>query len=180
MVISDIWSILAGSDVDLITGTHCTILIILMQVYKCEVVNYFIFNCIGWVAGVLLFSLMLCTTCQNWVSGCFTCLPCLINPEATNCNAYGTDRWTACGHGMAYRKWKETKVHPGTAGPGNMLGCSLVSFHFLWAIPCPQAVYLSVTNFLNPSSGSVYSRTHYWHNSLTTNLHYRFEQKKCR
>ena len=47
---------------------------------------------------------------------------------------------TACGHGMAYRKWKETKVHPGTAGPGNMLGCRLVSFHFLLAILCPQAV----------------------------------------
>ena len=47
---------------------------------------------------------------------------------------------TACGHRMAYRKWKETKVQPGTAGPGNMLGCSLVSFHFRWAILCPQAV----------------------------------------
>ena len=47
---------------------------------------------------------------------------------------------TACGHRMAYRKWKETKVQPGTAGPGNMLGCSLVSFHFLWAILCPLAV----------------------------------------
>ena len=41
---------------------------------------------------------------------------------------------------MAYRKWKETNVQPGTAGPSNMLGCSLVSFHFLWAILCPQAV----------------------------------------
>ena len=41
---------------------------------------------------------------------------------------------------MAYRKWKEIKVQPGTAGPGNMPGCSLVSFHFLWAILCPQAV----------------------------------------
>ena len=38
---------------------------------------------------------------------------------------------TACGHRMAYRKWKETKVQPGTAGPGNMLGCCLISFHFL-------------------------------------------------
>ena len=47
---------------------------------------------------------------------------------------------TACGHRMAYRKWKETKVHPGTARPGNMLGCSLVSFYFLWAVLCPQAV----------------------------------------
>ena len=42
--------------------------------------------------------------------------------------------YTACGQRMAHRKWKETKLQPGTAGPGNMLGCSLVSFHFLWAI----------------------------------------------
>ena len=34
---------------------------------------------------------------------------------------------------MAYITWKETK-QPGTAGTGNMLGCCLVSFHFLWAI----------------------------------------------
>ena len=47
---------------------------------------------------------------------------------------------TACGHRMAYRKWKETKLQPVTAGPGIMLGCSLVSIHFRWAILCPQAV----------------------------------------
>ena len=35
---------------------------------------------------------------------------------------------------MAHRIWKETKLQPGTAGPGNMLGCCLVSFRFLWAI----------------------------------------------
>ena len=35
---------------------------------------------------------------------------------------------------MAHRKWKEAKQLPSTAGPGNMLGCSLISFHFLWAI----------------------------------------------
>ena len=35
---------------------------------------------------------------------------------------------------MAHRIWKETKQQPGTAGKGNMLGCCLVSFHFLWAI----------------------------------------------
>ena len=28
---------------------------------------------------------------------------------------------------MAYRKWKECKQQPGTAWPGNMLGCCLVS-----------------------------------------------------
>ena len=41
---------------------------------------------------------------------------------------------------MAKRKWKETKHQPGTAGPGNMLHCCLVSFHFLWAILCLHPV----------------------------------------
>ena len=35
---------------------------------------------------------------------------------------------------MAHRIWKETKQQPGTAGPGHMLGCCLVYFHFMWAI----------------------------------------------
>ena len=35
---------------------------------------------------------------------------------------------------MAHRKWEEIKQQPGTAGPGNMLGCCLLPFHFLWAI----------------------------------------------
>ena len=35
---------------------------------------------------------------------------------------------------MAQRKWKETKQEPGTAGTGNMLGCCLISFHFLLVI----------------------------------------------
>ena len=48
--------------------------------------------------------------------------------------------YTACGHRIAHRKWKEIKLQPGTAGPGNMLGCCFFSFHFLWAILCPQAV----------------------------------------
>ena len=41
---------------------------------------------------------------------------------------------------MAHRKRKETKLQPGTACPDNMLGCCFVSFHFLWAILCPQDV----------------------------------------
>ena len=53
---------------------------------------------------------------------------------------YVVPLFTACGHRIANRKWKETKLHPGTAGPGNMLGSCLVSLHFLWAILCPQAV----------------------------------------
>ena len=41
-------------------------------------------------------------------------------------------RWhTVCGHRMAHRKWKETKLQPGTADPGNMLSFCLLSFHFL-------------------------------------------------
>ena len=48
--------------------------------------------------------------------------------------------YTACGHRIAHWKWKETKQQPGTAGPGNMLGCCFVSFHFLWAILCPHNV----------------------------------------
>ena len=35
---------------------------------------------------------------------------------------------------MAHRKLKEAKQLPGTAGPGNMLVCCLISLHFLWAI----------------------------------------------
>ena len=34
---------------------------------------------------------------------------------------------------MTHRKWIETKQQPGTAGPGNTLGCCLNSLHFLWA-----------------------------------------------
>ena len=48
--------------------------------------------------------------------------------------------YTVCGRRMAHRKWKETKQQSGTAGPGNMFGCCLVSFHFLWAILWPHLV----------------------------------------
>ena len=41
---------------------------------------------------------------------------------------------------MAHRIWKETNQEPGTAGPGNMLGSCLVSFHFLWAILSTRTV----------------------------------------
>ena len=35
---------------------------------------------------------------------------------------------------MSHRKWRETKQQPGTAGPGNILGCCLVSLCFLYDI----------------------------------------------
>ena len=47
---------------------------------------------------------------------------------------------TACGHRMAHRKWKETKQQPSMLPGPAMPGCSLVSFHFLWDILCPQVV----------------------------------------
>ena len=49
---------------------------------------------------------------------------------------------------MAHRKWKETKQEPGTAGPGNMLGCCLVSLHFLCYILCSRSVGLTRRGFL--------------------------------
>ena len=44
---------------------------------------------------------------------------------------------------MAHRKCKETKQQPGTAEPGNMLGCWFNSFHFLWAILSTSTVQCS-------------------------------------
>ena len=51
---------------------------------------------------------------------------------------------TACGHRIAHRKWKETKLQPGTARPGNRIGCCLVSFHFLWGKLCLRR-YISIS-----------------------------------
>ena len=42
------------------------------------------------------------------------------------------DTFTLCVDGLPHMKWKETKQQPCTDEPGNMLGCCLVSFHFLW------------------------------------------------
>ena len=48
--------------------------------------------------------------------------------------------YTACGHRMAHRKWKEIKQQPSLLPGPAVPGCSLVSSHFLWAILCPKAV----------------------------------------
>ena len=47
---------------------------------------------------------------------------------------------------MAHRKWKEAQQLPGTAGPGNMLGCCLIFFHFLWAIHPIRPVHMPRAN----------------------------------
>ena len=52
---------------------------------------------------------------------------------------------------MAHRIWKENKQQPGTAGPGNMLGCCLISFHFLWVILSTSTVD---ANFTQPGNSS--------------------------
>ena len=55
---------------------------------------------------------------------------------------------------MAHRKWKEAKQQPGTAGPGNMLGSCLVSFHFLWVNLSPQAVCLVSSSHVESQLGA--------------------------
>jgi len=43
---------------------------------------------------------------------------------------------------MAHQKWKEAKQLPGTAGPGNMLGCCLI-FSISCGPSTPSALYMS-------------------------------------
>ena len=47
---------------------------------------------------------------------------------------------TACGYRMVDRKRKEGKQQPSMLLGSAVPGSSLVSFYFLWAILCPQAV----------------------------------------
>ena len=44
---------------------------------------------------------------------------------------------------MSHRKQKETKQQPGTAGPGNILGCFLVSLRFPCSIHSIHSVLMS-------------------------------------
>ena len=65
---------------------------------------------------------------------------------------------------MAHQKWKEAKQLPGTAGPGNMLGCCLISFHFLWVIHPIRPVYVTLflKDYMTPHSlKSLYLRVPY-------------------
>ena len=68
---------------------------------------------------------------------------------------------------LPHRKWKETKQQPGTAGPGNMLGCCLVSFHFLSAILCPQAVIEYVAHMICMVNLIVLSYNYQFKNSFS-------------
>ena len=60
---------------------------------------------------------------------------------------------------MAHRKWKEAKQLPGTAVPGNMLGCCLISFHFLWAIHPIRPVHLAREEVSYSDVGDAYGNT---------------------
>ena len=72
------------------------------------------------------------------------------------------DMSTACGHRMAHRIWKETKQQPSLLPGPAVPGCSLVSFCFLWAILCPQAVDLVIEG----------RRTNACHQSRTSALNF--------
>ena len=58
-------------------------------------------------------------------------------------NCMNRGRWTTTAHTtvLVFRIWKETKQEPVTVGPGNMLGCCLVSFPILWAILSTSTVH---------------------------------------
>ena len=67
---------------------------------------------------------------------------------------------TASGHRIAHRKWKESKLQPSTAGPGNMLsvfpfpvghpmsaGCIKIYFFWPRSLPhCPPTILESFTH----------------------------------
>ena len=46
---------------------------------------------------------------------------------------------------MAHRNWKETKQQPSMLPVPAVLGCCLVSFHFLWAILSTSTVRIFIT-----------------------------------
>ena len=66
---------------------------------------------------------------------------------------------------MSHRKRKETKQQPGTARPGNILGCCLVSLRFLFDIHSihSEQVYLTEENlWLWTCSGAVWWTFNEW------------------
>ena len=65
--------------------------------------------------------------------------PC--SPVTKSPSSRRTDRtYSLRTYRMADRKWKETKQQPSRLPGPAVPGCSLVSFHFLWAILCPQDI----------------------------------------
>ena len=69
-------------------------------------------------------------------------------------------QYTACGHRMAHRKRKETKQQPSLLPGPAVPGCSLISFYFLWAILCPQAVEVNFVSFNIPKLFRIHSSFH--------------------
>ena len=64
---------------------------------------------------------------------------------------------TGCGLRIAHRKWNLSSSL-GTAGPGNILGCCFVSFHFLWAILWPHPVLSNSCSFSNKQQTKIVSQ----------------------
>ena len=61
---------------------------------------------------------------------------------------------------MAHRKWRETKQLPSLLPGPAVPGCSLIPFHFLWAILCPQTVDTECIHLLGFASLKLYFEFH--------------------
>ena len=59
---------------------------------------------------------------------------------------------------LLHRKWREIQLQPGTAGPGNMLGCCLIYFHFLWGKLSTRTVQCTVPETVLSSKFSSFIR----------------------
>ena len=64
-----------------------------------------------------------------------------VEPDEEDLTFYSTVRVDSLPH----RKWKEFKQQPSMLPGPAVPGSCLVSFHFLWAILCPQAVGRVIT-----------------------------------
>ena len=50
---------------------------------------------------------------------------------------------------LTNRKWREIQQQPGTSRPGNMLGCCLIPFHFLWSKLSTRTVEVGIIQHKN-------------------------------
>ena len=57
------------------------------------------------------------------------------------------DQCTVRVDSLPHRKWREIQQQPGTGGPGNMLGCCLIFFHFRWGKLSTRTVHARAPRF---------------------------------
>ena len=63
---------------------------------------------------------------------------------------------------LPHRKWNEIKQQPGTAGPGNLLGCCLIYFHFRWGKLFTLTVFISKVLYKNITTDRTPHSVHLW------------------